>query len=249
MFWFKSKKITVDAFCVVPGVVDYCPIEPASKFLPNWWKSLDASYEIYNEKFNVNHRKSTLKRCDSFVALYKKGFILPLWTDMQVQTNENSYGCMFSDNSTDVVSHDRKQFDSPTFSNLLHMKIISPWVLQEKTGCEFSWNLPWWNNVEQRNDFYVLPGVIEFKYQHATNINMFINNTPRNFMIAAGTPLVHMIPISDKDVEVKCHYLPQQEYNKKFHKTTHQLKFIGAYKERKKISKSKESKCPFGFSK
>jgi hypothetical protein len=78
---------------------------------------------------------------------------------------------------------------------------------------------------------------------------MFINNTPSNFMIAAGTPLAHIVPLSDKDVQVKCHYLPQEEYNKRFHKTTHHMKFMGSHKERKRIAKSKESKCPFGFGK
>jgi hypothetical protein len=154
---------------------------------------------------------------------------------------------MFSDGTTGAMSHNTKEFDSPVFSDLIHIKIMSPWFIQEKTGCEFQWNSPWWNNVSQHNKFFIPPGIVEYKYQHRSNINMFINKSPSNFMIAAGTPLVHIVPLSDKDVQIKCHYLPQEEYNKKFY--AHQMKFVGSFKEKKKIAKSKESKCPFGFGK
>jgi hypothetical protein len=43
---------------------------------------------------------------------------------------------------------------------------------------------------------------------------MFINKNIDRFMIESGTPLVHMVPVTDKNVVLKHHLVSQQEFSK-----------------------------------
>ena len=248
MFWFKKTKIVVDAFCKDPGVFQYYPIQSAVKFFPNWWKELDSTYDAVDHKFNVTYKASTIKRCDGFISLYKKGFIIPLWTDMQYQSDSNNWNCIFADQTTTAASHNRNQYNSSVFSELVHIKIDSPWIIQEKTGIDFSWQSAFWNHIPQQNKFYIPPGVLEYKYQHTSHINMFVNSAEDSFMISAGTPMVYVVPLSEKEIEVRSHLISYEEYEKKFKHYSYHPKFNGSYKEKKRLLKKQERKCPFGFS-
>jgi hypothetical protein len=92
------------------------------------------------------------------------------------------------------------------------------------------------------NDFNLLDGVLDFKYQNGTNINFFLNNTIRNqVLLEAGTPMLHMIPLTEKKLEIKLHLIEEIEYTKMFALNNATPKFSGNYAEKKKLNAT----CPF----
>jgi hypothetical protein len=252
MFLFKRKQIVLDTFTMSPAVHAYYPIEKANKFLPEWWKNLPKSY-IMKSASGVDMDISTLKRCNGFIDCYSSGFMIPLWSDLNVKIDEDRWSYQFSFNWSEgmdslpdkITSHDRQQYGS-IFDNHIHLKLSTPWVINETKGIKFYFGQPTWNNVDNLNRFHILPGVVDFKYQHTSNINFIVPNKPDIFKFEAGYPIVHLIPLSEHDIVIKNHLVSREEYNRIFLLGS-STSFSGIYKKHKSILSKKETKCPFGF--
>ena len=93
--------------------------------------------------------------------------------------------------------------------------------------------------------------------QPQSNINLFFKKDVEHFILRAGTPLIHIVPLTDKEVEWKCHLVDMQEW---FSKNTIppdlSMHYEGVrnlrYRKDKEISdkmdaEEKKGKCPFGF--
>ena len=247
MFFLRRSTIVVDCFVNSQPIHDLFPIRKANHFYPEWWKDLPKTFEVKSE-FDVNVPVSTMKSCIGFINLYRNGFILPLWSDLIIEKDIN--GCRYQFSSPDnqgIHDHDPAQYVG-AFENSTHMKILSPWILKEKTGVNFLWTEPTWNNITLFENLNVLPGIMDFKYQHGSNINALIPNIDIKLLIKAGEPLVHIIPISEKDVKIKTHVITENEY-KKMNVGSYSSSFYHKYNTNKKILEANEKKCPFGFGK
>jgi hypothetical protein len=119
-------------------------------------------------------------------------------------------------------------------------------MIKCKEEIEFVFNgNPWaLNNPEQ---VIIPPGVINFKYQNTVNINMFIRmNGVQKTKLNAGLPLVHLFPMTEREVEIKNHCVDEQEYIKIERLGTMNFSHK-SYLQHKKIKKDAEKtpKCPF----
>jgi hypothetical protein len=244
MFFFKRSKIVVDCFTTRPAINDLFPIEKSSKFYPQWWKDLPKTYDRKND-WGLSIQLATLKGCVGFTNLYTHGFMIPLWADLLIETTEDRWLYEFSAASK-VESHDEEQLGSMG-KVYHHMKLVSPWIISEKSGVNFIWTNAFYNQIDRLNDYHILPGMIEYKYNFGSNINLFLPKTNNRMLLEAGTPMVHFIPMTDKDVEVKTHVVSEEEY-RKLETPLYTSKFIKKYYTNKKIMQSKEGKCPFGKS-
>ena len=88
--------------------------------------------------------------------------------------------------------------------------------------------------------YRVLPGVTEFKYQHATHINMMFPRKPQEVttvLIPFGTPLVQMVPVTEREIDIRI-IEDAQMFNRLI---AAQLTFVNRYKTVKAIDKAR---CP-----
>lgn len=218
MIFFKKTKIVIDAFTDNASVFNYHPIEKATKFIPSWWKSLPTSVERPYRDMMMD--EPTIKKCAGFTSLFKEGFILPSWTDIQIKTTDNSYTFKVALSFIEpaLQHHETWQYGE-TFNDYIHLKIISPWFLKCKESVEFACVQPSWNLVNHWSDIQILPGVIDFKYQTSVNVNMFLAKNREKIFINAGTPLYHILPLTDKEVIIKNHLVDTTEMNKIFVET------------------------------
>lgn len=235
--FFKRKKIVVDAFTQNVNAFDLFPVESSNKFLPGWWKNLPANYFIENSN-GISLKRTTLKSCVGFTNLYQNGFIIPLWSDLVIQTQGNIYSYQFADNVSNIAFHGIEQIGSE-FTNHVHIKIVSPWKFREKSGIKFLYLEPTWNEPADMFIQKTPPGLVEFKYQHTTNVNIFLSNG-RRYEWSAGKPLAHIIPMSDNEVEIKTHLVGEEEIVRAMNSGF--PFFNNGYIQSKKI---KENKCPF----
>jgi hypothetical protein len=247
MRFIFSDTIHVDAFCLTAGLEHLFPIAPANEFLPEWWKQLPAT--IKNDVGNgIVTETGTLKKCVGLLDLYRNGFMIPLWSELKIKTNEDGSLYHFASAPVHKQDHDPRQLNS-AFDNSIHFKMASPWLIKEKSGVQFLWHGCEWNYVEALYNISVSPGIVEYKYQHNTHINMFLPRKNIELTLEAGTPLVHIVPLSEKKVVIHNQFIDQREYDRLFSASKYPLSFTGQYKKRKAIMKSNESKCPFGFGK
>jgi hypothetical protein len=245
MFFFKKNKITVDAFTKISGICEMFPIRPAAEFLPQWWKNLPAQYSTQDQN-GLDITRSTLKRCDGFTSLYRAGFVLPMWVDTIIKTTNDgkwAYRLASNDTQTMIDSHPSSEFGN-SFNSWIHMKIHSPWLLKEKSGCRFHYSAPIWNQIESLDNYYTPPGIINFQHQFSTHINLLFPKKDTQLTISAGTPMAHIVPLTDTTVEIKCHAVTTEEYNQIYLKN-YVGSFLGSYKKNKK-NRVAAGKCPMG---
>lgn len=240
MFFFKRKKVVVDAFTYNSAVHQFSPIVKSTNFLPDWWKNLPSTYNAVSHN-GIMSSQGTLKRCDGFTEMYRNTFMIPLWSDLIIETFDNAnFSWLFSASAgTEIVSHSRDQYGD-AFNKFIHLKIGVPWALKEKTGVNFYVSQPIWNHITSLSDIVIPSGIINFKDQCTANVNMFVPVKNNRFEIACHTPLATLVPMTEQDVEIKCHLIDYTEFQKIDNISAFNLKFKGGYKLKQKIAQ-----CPF----
>lgn len=212
MFFIKNSKIHLDCFTDIEIYATDNPIKKASHFIPNWWKNLpNRKTSIVN---GIEKELPTMKGCTGFLDLFSRGLIIPMWTDLYLKVENNRHNCLMK-NPSPTSTHPSYMFNDQ-YKNHVHLKIETPWILKEKTGAKFFFTGCVWNTLEQYPKLTILPGVDEYKNQYSTNINAFLSleNQPYQYNIDAGTPIIHIIPLSEKTVVPHVHVLDSVEMKK-----------------------------------
>jgi len=205
-FWKKRKSVQVRCYPTFSQIRDLFPITHTKKFIPDWWKTLPSTIADTSGK-----ETTTLKSCPGFIELYKRGISLPMWRDTVVKYDQNRILDVEVSTGEDInqwfVLHPPEQMGN-AFSPCLHLKVISPWFLETAEPVPFLMIDMMWNR-KTLQDYSIPPGVLEFKYQHGTHVNMFFEPTTeyKEVKFQAGTPLIQLIPLTDIDIElVICEY-------------------------------------------
>jgi hypothetical protein len=251
IFWFKRKKIVVDCFTAIEHVYDLYPIESANKFYPDSFKKLPNTYTTKHHESNIDLTYSTIKFCNGITELYKNGLIIPFWADFVCQpksakAGETSIGLISS--PFQFSNHPRDEQFPGLFTDYIHVKLWSPWKIKEKTGITWHFGPTSWNSLcAPVGNFLVLNGMLQFNYQASTHVNILINNNSPNFTLYGGTPLVHLIPLTEHEVIYKNHLISLQEQDSIGIPSTY------SHLTRRRLTRyTKEvqsKKCPFGFGK
>lgn len=211
----KKNKTIIDCFTTLDYAYDHTPIDHGNKFYPTWWKDTAAILE--------DNKTLTIKNCAGFLDFYKRAIIIPSWFEMDLTIHSKNdpdkryYSYDASNQQTvDIHSHPQIQFEKFAQSNGHNMKLTSPWFLRTKKSIYWTWTQPTWNMRDNLNNFVVLPAVVNYKYQHSTNINFFITcqNEEKKSYIAPNTPLVALHPMSEEQIEIKRHLVDDKEFKR-----------------------------------
>lgn len=250
MFWFKRKEIVVDCFTTLRGVYELYKPERSIEFFPEQIKNINSTFDEVDEGTKITLNRPTIKSCVGVIDYYKTGFILPMWADFVCQPTtaaKNESAIALMERPFFYHSHTTNQY-AGMFVDYLHVKLGSPWLFREKSGIKFGWNSAVWNLQKHVSNFVVLPGVVSYNHQCQTNVNIFVDKKSDNFILTAGTPLVHITPITENKVKLRHHLVDQNEYSKIGMPTDFPSIRPGMYnrwvRETNKVSKKR---CPFGF--
>lgn len=239
MLNFKKKPIVLNCYTPLSWVYESTPIMESKKFLPDFYKKLP-KYKDINPPFDGS--SMNMRGCYGFTRYFAKGFMLPMWSDMAVSTRNNELIVSFADPKTGIERHNPQQFNHWGVGETHHAKIVSPWAFTCDEKIDFYWAEAGWN-MKSPLDYTVLSGILNFKDQHSTNINMMISSaTDKDFMIEYGTPLVHLVPITDREVVVKNHLVSIDDFDHISHsKAT--ASFLNSMLKSAKLRKTRS--CPF----
>lgn len=247
-FFHRTSKIYLDCFTHKNHVLEMTPIISASKAVPDWWKKLDKGKLTYNWEVAQSPRNTlTMKSCYGFLELYKRGVVIENWCDFRLRIMDHGFQYMYSD-SPPPEEHSRHQIGEG-FRNYHHLKLSSPWIFKEKTGVKFHFGPAQWSLEDY--DFRVVPGVVDYRVNGYTNVNIMIPKVEKDqiveYGIPVGQPLVHIIPLSDKKIVVKNHLISKTEYDNMFR---HSASLFDGWKSVKRMldrNDNRKGKCPFGF--
>jgi hypothetical protein len=238
-FFHKRDTITLDCFTCDAAAYEMTPPVKASKTLPRWWKDLPSPG--IGDAFSNPTENNNMRRCYGFVELFKTGLILENWGDIHINVAKTGY--RYQAMGAQPGEHDSKQY-AGAFTGYHHIKLVSPWAFREKTGTHFYYSAAEW--FLEKYPFKILPGIIDHKINRVTNVNIMlpIREDPYDIYIPAGQPLVHIIPVTDKKLDIRVHLVDAAEMAKL---TIKSVSFKG-FRETLRLAKKNEAragKCPF----
>lgn len=212
--FLKRKQIIIDCHVDCKRLAKNHPIKRGTKFVPEWWKQLPSTYSTQTET-DITRPVPTLKKCGGFIDLYTQGWILPAWSDILLKTREDghfAYEYPVGTSWSRVESHSREQFKG-AFKGYMHMKIISPWVLVDRheTNTKFLWTPTSWSLFDDQPEFRVLPGIMDFTDNIGTHLNLLLPIADKEYFIKAGTPLVHISPLTEKKITFETHAISSSD--------------------------------------
>jgi len=231
MFNIIKRPVELHFYTNDPLVYEYFQIDRGVKWFPDWIKNIDPAL---NEP-NFSQYKKTIKKCPGVLELYKNSFILPLWTELGINIKNKSVHISVSDNSTRIDSH--ADFQRGTFlpqAENIHLKIVSPWRTETKSSVQFLISACSFSSETLISQFHIPNAIRSYNISAGNNIHAFISNHDQDISIEAGTPLVHIFPLTDKKVNLQCHFDPE-----KFHYLEalqpNRFSFSGSYFAKKKL--------------
>lgn len=235
MFFFcKKKTITIDAF-VGEDFAHAAETAPITKaYFPDWWKAVPPSTFDYN----TMDASVTVRGCVGMINAFQTGFIMPMWSDLAMNLDGiGQWKYQFADRRSDIHHHENDQAPG-FFNNHIIFKIRSPWWLQQKGSLKVAYTQPhlWQNSIP-----FITPGSVnQFSGGiMATHIFAFIEKQlNQQFIIKHGTPMLHIMPLTEDNVTIKPQIITNEELQRKKHNTEVSVNFAYDGLQKRKT-------CPF----
>jgi len=214
IFFSKKKEVVLDCFTTCAEAYEIAKPNYATHFYPEWFKKT---------KCVDDNGSYTIRNCIGLIDYYKTGIVLPSWFSARITVTEkmeDGSTCYWERSSPTVVfdSHPVDQFINFSLGNYFNIKINSVWFFKTNRNVSFVCGHPLWNLPEyMKNKFYVLPGVMNYYYQHYTNINLLFehpNNIGSKIEISPLDPLVIIHPMTEETVQLRCHLVDEKEIDK-----------------------------------
>lgn len=205
---FKRKKFELRCYSLEPQLPQVWPVELSKQNHPEWFKKLDPYVSGSN-----GQEMPTSKMCPGIKYFFDSGIIIPLWCDFEINRMETG---MITTVFTPRQKHSHETHPeiqyTGAFPNWMHIKLLNPWFFDADSPVQFLATMPTWHH-KNPNQYIVAPGMLEFKYQHAAHVQMFLPPNPPNtaskLILDAGTPMLQLIPTEKIDLNlVFCEITP-----------------------------------------
>jgi hypothetical protein len=198
---FKPKS-WIRFYSLEPAVADLYPIITAHSLKRSWQEP-----EVRKRKCPISGMMSS-SNCPGITNIANAGYVLTAPADFIITTNgdgvsfqwEVPYMFKFSDTIKGYIDkHDYKQteplLDNPGTTLKEIVKVETPWRIKSSDDVVFL-QIPVSYNNEKR--FSAATGIIDPKYAHVLNVQLFWHVMEGETFIKAGTPLVQYVPMSRK---------------------------------------------------
>lgn len=199
-------------FYCVPEFFNVIPHpKPASKYIAPWFKSVKPVNE--NIRDTVGAKVMTAKKCMPMLDAMTAGWVIPLYADVNIRTNDDCSLFDFGNNDIGPVveTHTVGQLGgktSPTFPGDA-IKFINPWVVKTADGIS-SLFMPPVNHFDKR--FTCLTGLVDTdRYAKQVNFPAIWHLANHDDIVPAGTPLVTMIPVRRSDLAIEVEPRPMTD--------------------------------------
>ena len=212
IFKRKEEPIYLDCYTYSHYAYNHAKINYAKNYVPNWWKK---------EPPITKDGQVTIKRCPAFSSFYAKGIVMPLWGEVEITVNplgsDRPLEWVSSNEDFDLsnFSHEKNQWVGFGDNSLRNLKFNSPWAFKTRDAVDFVWSSPTWSNPDTFNSLTILPAVIQFKTQQATEINFVIQQKEKEQKInlPSLTPLAIMHPMTERKIKIRHHLVAVDKFN------------------------------------
>lgn len=220
MAFLRRKAIRLKAYTAHASMAEFHPIAPAKKFLPKWWKNLGPSTVSWRDALRLEQfnnvktlPQSTMKGCYGLRELYNHGVIIPSPSDIGMAVDDGKITITALPHLVKVNQHNPLQWEGWLPENWENLKIMFPWRLRCEERINWIGMRPSFADNDYSEHFFVPPGIVDLRYSPETNVNLMVNNQsgPKEFFIPAGDPFWHLIPLTDRKVELTVEVVKQED--------------------------------------
>ncbi len=187
MIFKKSDKIQFISTVEGLDSLEECLPKPAKHFIPQWFKDIPSK----------TGDAVTVKNCPSFPDYFSQGYIVPMWSDVELESDNNSWQWRTPSSKAQWDSHGNSQFldyVSANFNGIesqFVFKAICPWRIITPPGWSVL-QLPLFYHFNQ--EWSVLPGVIDTDIHSEINQQVLYHGNGKKILIERGDPFVLYIP-------------------------------------------------------
>ena len=219
-FWNRRNKI--EFFHSEASIIENFPIIESKELKLNWVKRARQDFQDNIKPHADNIPGFThLTRCPGIFDLFKYGYVVSLHKDIIIKPKSRGF-------EWEVISHKRPPEDSwindfeiggqnentinliskPPWASDFILKIVTGWHIIAPKGLKFIL-LP--IAYPDTFDFTSTIGIINPAITTEVNFQMFWNGSDKDTIIRAGTPLGHLIPLSEKKYQMVQRIMNQRD--------------------------------------
>ncbi len=182
------------------------PPYPASKEIPEWFKSLPATVEAGGKP------TQTVKNCPPFLEALSCGYILPVGTDIRITLEASGMLRYESKTAAIVDAHPSAQVAGSPFEGFPIVKIGNPWLIRTPPGYSTLF-IPLLNRFGM--PIVPLAGLVETDlfYREVNFPSVVTLRRGGSLILPQGTPLVQMIPFRRDEFQLERTPADEQKYN------------------------------------
>jgi len=165
--------------------------QPASKFVPEWYKNADSYIGGKKRPDGQGGATSTIKRCMPVFDAINAGYIIVSPADIYVSIKEGIQ--FFEWSSLDLIKfHPIEQASNhPLRKPHAYPKWTNPWAIKTPKGYSTMFVQP----MHRDSVFTILPGIVDTdEYYAPVNFPFVINDPEFEGLIPKGTPIAQVIP-------------------------------------------------------
>jgi hypothetical protein len=174
---------------------------PAYSRLPKWWRDMPTT--VNGDKPRINNSLSNLspKKCVSVLDSLTSGYIIPLWTDIQVKNVSNSEYIPYIDWKPsrpvfEGMIPGSELIPSPLGYSRWTCKFLNKWMINTPRGYSIAISAP---TGYENSSLKAISAVVDTdKYQGPLYFPMWIKEGFEG-IIERGTPLVQVTPFKRED--------------------------------------------------
>lgn len=155
----------------------------------------------------------SFRTCYGHITGLKRSVTLPMWTEFRVVSQYEGKDETLYQLPTHIPNNDKPSVDfshrhDPTYHSpdCYITKIISPWVVEEKTGV--NWVVA--HHIRNSTPMRIPSGINNFKYDHYTHIFNLVHKKPHEYFVPFKTPVLALYPMTDLPLHVETYYDPQR---------------------------------------
>jgi hypothetical protein len=174
--------------------------QPASKFIPDWYKNLESYIGKEKKPNGVGGTDSTAKRCMPLFDAITAGYIITLPADVYVRIKDGKQNFEWA-NFGLVEFHPIEQAPNhPLQKPHAYPKWMNPWAIKTPKGYSTLFVQPF----HRESVFTIFPGIVDTDtYSAPVNFPMVINDPNFEGLILKGTPIAQVIPFKRESWQIK----------------------------------------------
>ena len=216
--WNRKNKI--EFFHSEASIIENFPIIESRDLKLNWAKRARQDFQD-NIKSHADKKPhfSHLTRCPGIFELFKHGYIIPLHKDIIIKSKGERHECTFVKTGDPSFGLSAQTSSSESDIQLVP---IPPWAIDRIFKITTGWHIIAPKGVRflmlpiaypDTFDFTCTTGILDPSLSTQLNFQIFLNRSEdeESTVILAGTPLGHLIPLSEKKYELVQRNMNQED--------------------------------------